>query len=114
MSVLPEIHTESLLERGFTRRQVGRIASLLTAGAALPFYNEFAMAQEAQRRSLGAAGARRAMDSGRRTDQLQRKPARTLQGRVGSNREGVALWRTLPPFGEQNEFVEKRREHRGC
>lgn len=58
----PIEHAESFLQRGFTRRQVGRIASLLTAGAAMPFYNEFAMAQEAQRRTLGAGGARRAMD----------------------------------------------------
>jgi histidinol-phosphate aminotransferase len=46
---------ESFLQRGFTRRQVGRIASVLTAGAAMPFYNEFAMAQEAERR-MGRRG----------------------------------------------------------
>jgi histidinol-phosphate aminotransferase len=34
-----------LLERGFSRRNFGRIATMLTAGAALPFYNEPAMAQ---------------------------------------------------------------------
>jgi histidinol-phosphate aminotransferase len=34
---------------------MGRMASLLTAGAALPFYNEFAMAQEATRRMTGRA-----------------------------------------------------------
>ncbi len=33
------------LKRGFTRRNFGRLASLLTAGATLPFYNESAMAQ---------------------------------------------------------------------
>jgi histidinol-phosphate aminotransferase len=38
--------TRNFLERGFTRRQLGRVASILTAGAALPFYNEGAMAQE--------------------------------------------------------------------
>jgi histidinol-phosphate/aromatic aminotransferase/cobyric acid decarboxylase-like protein len=40
---------ESLLHKGFSRRQLGRISALLTAGASLPFYNEFAMAQEAER-----------------------------------------------------------------
>jgi len=48
-----------MLEKGFTRRQLGRVASLLTAGAALPFYNEFAMAQEAeqqQQRAMGRGG----------------------------------------------------------
>lgn len=33
------------LRRGLSRRSFGRIASLLTAGAALPFYNEHALAQ---------------------------------------------------------------------
>lgn len=40
---------ENLLNRGFTRRHLGRIASVLTAGAALPFYNEAAFAQRAMR-----------------------------------------------------------------
>jgi histidinol-phosphate aminotransferase len=44
---------ESLEQRGFTRRQIGRMASLLTAGAALPFYNEYAMAQDAEQRMRG-------------------------------------------------------------
>ena len=49
---------ESFLEKGFTRRQVGRIASLLTAGAALPFYSEHAMAQQAEQRMLRGSGRR--------------------------------------------------------
>jgi histidinol-phosphate aminotransferase len=43
---------ENFLSRGFTRRQLGRIASVLTAGAALPFYNEAALAQRANRREI--------------------------------------------------------------
>lgn len=39
---------------GFSRRRVLRAASLLSAGAALPFYNEFAMAQSAEERPRGA------------------------------------------------------------
>ena len=42
----------NLLSRGFTRRQLGRIASVLTAGAALPFYNEVAFAQRGNRREM--------------------------------------------------------------
>ena len=34
-----------LLRRGFSRRDFGRLAAFLTAGAALPFYNEAALAQ---------------------------------------------------------------------
>jgi histidinol-phosphate aminotransferase len=40
---------ESFLTRGFSRRQLGRIAGVLSAGAALPFYNEAAYAQRAMR-----------------------------------------------------------------
>jgi histidinol-phosphate aminotransferase len=36
---------EELLNRGFTRRDLGRLAALMTAGAAMPFFNESAMAQ---------------------------------------------------------------------
>jgi histidinol-phosphate aminotransferase len=34
-----------LIKRGYSRRSFGKIASLITAGAALPFYNEPALAQ---------------------------------------------------------------------
>src|ERR1700748_3325604 len=57
---LSKAETNQLLERGFSRRQLGRIASLVTAGAAFPFYNEFAMAQDAERRQRG--GGARMMD----------------------------------------------------
>ncbi len=53
---LPVAQQEELLHKGFSRRQLGRIASLLTAGATLPFYNEFAMAQDAERRMMRGAG----------------------------------------------------------
>jgi histidinol-phosphate aminotransferase len=41
-----------LLKRGFTRRSFGRIATVLGAGAALPFYNEHALAQLSKVRNL--------------------------------------------------------------
>jgi histidinol-phosphate aminotransferase len=44
---------QSLEQRGFTRRHIGRMASLLAAGASLPFYNEYAMAQDAEQRMRG-------------------------------------------------------------
>ncbi len=40
----PELKQE-LLQRGFSRRSFGRFATMITAGAALPFYNEGALAQ---------------------------------------------------------------------
>src|SRR5579864_2545857 len=38
---------ESLLSRGFSRRNFARIVSMMSDGAALPFYNEAALAQQA-------------------------------------------------------------------
>jgi histidinol-phosphate aminotransferase len=42
---LPNAGAESFLSRGFSRRQLGKIASVFAAGASLPFYNESAFAQ---------------------------------------------------------------------
>ena len=36
---------QDLMQRGFSRRDFGRLAALLTAGASLPFYNEASLAQ---------------------------------------------------------------------
>jgi histidinol-phosphate/aromatic aminotransferase/cobyric acid decarboxylase-like protein len=44
-SVLTREQKSELLHRGFTRRNFGRIAAMITAGATLPFYNEPALAQ---------------------------------------------------------------------
>jgi histidinol-phosphate/aromatic aminotransferase/cobyric acid decarboxylase-like protein len=43
--LLTEKRQDEFLSRGFSRRAFGRIATILTAGAALPFYNEPALAQ---------------------------------------------------------------------
>lgn len=42
----------ALLKRGFSRRSFGRIATVLGAGATLPFYNEHALAQLSKLRNL--------------------------------------------------------------
>ena len=44
-AVLTHYQKDDLLNRGFSRRTFGRIATMLSAGAALPFYNEPALAQ---------------------------------------------------------------------
>lgn len=43
--ILSTEHQQELLKKGFSRRVFGRFATLLAAGATLPFYNESAMAQ---------------------------------------------------------------------
>ncbi len=42
---LTQEQKNEFVKRGFSRRNFGRLAAMLTAGAALPFYNEPAMAQ---------------------------------------------------------------------
>jgi histidinol-phosphate aminotransferase len=46
---LSSIAEKDFLSRGFSRRQLARIASVMTTGAMLPFYNEAALAQRANR-----------------------------------------------------------------
>jgi histidinol-phosphate aminotransferase len=43
-----------LIRRGFSRRNFGKIASIITAGAAMPFYNEPALAQLSMVRNMPA------------------------------------------------------------
>jgi hypothetical protein len=59
-STLGKDAMQDLLARGFSRRSLGRFASLLGAGAALPFFNEGALAQLSQVKGMpfGRAGRR--------------------------------------------------------
>ncbi len=105
---------DSFLQRGFTRRQAGRIASLLTAGAALPFYNEFAMAQDAERRLMrGANGVRPAFDPDAVRISSNENP-------LGPCKEGLeAIYKIAPhggrysPFGEAGDFIKTVAEIEG-
>jgi histidinol-phosphate aminotransferase len=51
-SVLSDAQRADFLRRGYSRRSFGRIATVLTAGAALPFYNEPALAQLSMVRNM--------------------------------------------------------------
>src|SRR5258708_7434082 len=51
---LNEQMKRDLAKRGFSRRSLGRIAAMISAGAALPFYNEPAMAQLSAVRDMPA------------------------------------------------------------
>jgi histidinol-phosphate aminotransferase len=53
-SLLTQTQQNELTERGFSRRSFGRIAAMLSAGAALPFYNEPALAQLSAVRDMPA------------------------------------------------------------
>ncbi len=51
-SIVSAKQEPELLRRGFSRRSFGRIATVLSAGAALPFYNEHALAQLSKVRDI--------------------------------------------------------------
>src|SRR5258705_12530408 len=109
--MLTRKQTDSFLDRGFSRRDIGRIASLLTAGATLPFYNEYAMAQDAQRRMGG--GARRAMDPDAVRISSNENP-------LGPCKEGLEAIAKVAPFGgrysptnEQGDFITAVAETEG-
>ncbi len=51
-SVLSAEQKTDFLRRGFSRRSFGRLATVMTAGAALPFYNESALAQLSMVRNM--------------------------------------------------------------
>ncbi|HTR64178.1 MAG TPA: pyridoxal phosphate-dependent aminotransferase [Terriglobales bacterium] len=102
---------ESLTERGFTRRQIGRMASLLTAGAAFPFYNEFAMAQEAEQRMQ--RGMRRPIDP----DTIRISSNENPMGPCKEGLEAIARvapkgWR-YSPGNEQGDFTKAVSEQLG-
>src|SRR5450432_2996844 len=105
---------DSLLQRGFSRRDLGRMASLLTAGATMPFFNEYAMAQDAQQRMLrGTPGARRANDP----DTVRISSNENPMGPCKEGLEAIAKvaphgWR-YSPFGEQGDFVTAIAETEG-
>ncbi len=84
---------DSLLRRGFSRRQIGRIASLITAGATIPFYNEYAMAQQATQQTLGARRDATAGRAGHGPHHLQRESHGPLQ------RGGLEALMKVAPMG---------------
>ncbi len=100
---------DSLLERGFTRRHFGRISQLLAAGAALPFFNEFTMAQEAEDRTARRMGMNRSsMDPDAVRITSNENP-------LGPCKEGLeAIYKVAPlggryqPTGETSDFVSWR------
>ncbi len=85
----------TLERRGFSRRQMARIASLIAGGAALPFYNEFAMAQSAapqQRQGRGMGGGMRTQDPDAVVINQNENP-------MGPCKEGLAAIAAVAPRG---------------
>jgi histidinol-phosphate/aromatic aminotransferase/cobyric acid decarboxylase-like protein len=103
--------TESLLERGFSRRQIARIA--MGASAAIPFFNEFALAQQAEQQTAAAVAAHRGGGSGGLRGAYDPEVVRITSNEnpMGPCKEGLeALYKVAPmgwrysPQGENLEF----------
>ena len=94
--------TASLISRGLNRREIGRIAGMLSAGVALPF-SEFAMAQQAERR----------MNGGRRELPPDAVRISSNENPLGPCQEGLEAMVKIGPLGgryspsnEQGKFVK--------
>jgi histidinol-phosphate aminotransferase len=103
MSLAPKVQ-EELLARGYSRRHIGRIA--LGAAAALPFFHEFALAQQAETRARGnrGGGMRAAFDP----DVIRISGNENPMGPSTQGLEAIATvaplaWR-YGPQGDNNDF----------
>ncbi len=105
--------TESLTERGFSRRQIGRIA--MGAAAAIPFFNEFALAQQAEQQTAAAAARRAGRGAGGGVGRGAYDPEvvriTSNENPMGPCKEGLeALYKVAPmgwrysPQGDNLEF----------
>jgi len=99
------------LSRGFSRRQLGRIATMLAAGSSLPFYNEFAMAQQAERRMGGGRGRMIDPDAVR-INQNENPMGPCPEGLEAIARVAPHGWR-YSPSNEQGELVRAIAETEG-
>jgi histidinol-phosphate aminotransferase len=91
MALTPKL-IDSLLERGYSRRNIAKIA--LGASVAIPFFNEFAQAQDAEERVTrgGGAGAARPYDPEAVVISSNENP-------MGPTPEGIAAMAKVGPLG---------------
>jgi histidinol-phosphate aminotransferase len=108
MALTPKT-TDSLLERGFSRRQIARIA--LGASASIPFFNEFALAQQANQQTAAAATRGGRGGGGRGVFDPEVVRITSNENPMGPCKEGLeALFKVAPmgwrysPQGDNLEF----------
>ncbi len=108
MALTPKL-TESLLERGFSRRQIGRIS--MGAAAAIPFFHEFAMAEQAQDQAAGGRRGGGGMGGNRGPYDPEVVRITSNENPMGPCKEGLeALYKVAPlgwrysPQGANLEF----------
>jgi histidinol-phosphate aminotransferase len=84
---------ESLLERGYSRRQIGRIS--LGAAAAIPFFSEFAQAQQI----ASASGVRPASARIQRPYDPEAVVISSNENPMGPSKEGIEAMAKVGPLG---------------
>jgi histidinol-phosphate/aromatic aminotransferase/cobyric acid decarboxylase-like protein len=87
---------ESLLERGYSRRQISRIA--LGAAAAIPFFNEFAQAQQTQI-ALAATNGRTRGNRNREAFDPEVIMITSNENPMGPTPEGIEAMAKVGPLG---------------
>ncbi len=93
--------------QGFSRRQLMRATSVITAGAALPFYNEFAMAQQAQlSQQAGDRGMRQRMPPDAVRISSNENPLGPCADAIEAIAKIAKFGGRYSPFGEQGDFVK--------
>lgn len=92
------------LMKGFSRRQMMRAASIITAGASMPFYNEFALAQQAQ--GGGARAMRGAMPADAVRISSNENPLGPCPEAVEAICKVAKFGGRYSPFGEQGDFIK--------
>lgn len=93
MALTPKL-TESLLERGYSRRSIAKIA--MGAAAAVPFFNEFAMAQQY---AAGASGGARGGRGGRAAYDPDAVVITSNENPMGPCKEGLEALIKVAPMG---------------
>jgi len=100
MSLTPKL-IDDLLDRGYSRRQIARVA--LGAAAAVPFFNEFAQAQQSEQELNGAPAGGRGGRGGAMGARPAYDPERVVissnENPMGPSKEGIEAMNKVAPLG---------------
>src|SRR3954468_1102085 len=101
MGLTPKI-IDDLLDRGYSRRQISKVA--LGAAAAIPFFNEFAQAQQSEEQlnggaARGARGGAGFAGGARAPYDPERVVISSNENPMGPSKEGLEALIKVAPLG---------------
>jgi histidinol-phosphate aminotransferase len=96
MALEPKLVTD-LLERGYSRRHISRIA--LGAAAVIPFFNEFALAQQSENQAPAARGRGAAAGGARPAFDPEVIRISSNENPMGPSKEGIEAMAKVGPLG---------------